>query len=229
MPRRPLPAEILWERHKQLYLKVFSIALRELVKKDNISGNEDAISETLSLILREVCLNVCRDQNQEVPPPIWEAPIPPKSEGELKGGKSRKRPDFTCRLLNPLAESVEEYEVSLHVECKRVGRSTSPSWNLNKNYVKNGIKRFDCHIHEYGKRAPSGMMIGYIISMTPKKIEAEVNAYQKQYLSNCSELKFKFDMSLLFLTCQQIQRKSIEPAQFELIHLWVDLRGEYQT
>ena len=228
MPQRPLPSFItLWKRHKQLYLEVFSIALRKLSEKDFLSGDEDAISETLRLILNRVCLNVCRFSNQDVQTPDWEAPIPPKSEDELKGGKIRKRPDFTCKCLNPGAESPEEYEISLHVECKRLGNPTSASWNLNENYVINGIKRFDCKTHEYGKRAPSGMMIGYIISMTPAEIETEVNGYQRKHLPNCPHIKFKSDVKTLFQTRQKIQRRSVEPTQFELIHLWVDLRDKY--
>ena len=162
MPQRPLPSFItLWERHKQLYLEVFSIALRELSEKDFLSGDEDAISEILRLILN------------------------------------------------------------------RLGNPTSASWNLNENYVINGIKRFDCKTHEYGKRAPSGMMIGYIISMTPAEIEMEVNGYQKKHLPNCPHITFKSDVKTLFQTHQEIQRRNVEPTQFELIHLWVDLRDKY--
>ena len=144
----------------------------------------------------------------------------------MKGGKIRKRPDFTCKFSNPWACSPEEYEIAFHVECKRLGTHTSPSWNLNEKYVINGIKRFDCSIYEYGKRAPSGMMIGYIIGMTPEVLEKEVNRYKRKFLPYCPDVGFKFDQKTLFQTHQQIQRRNIEPVQFELIHLWVDLRNK---
>lgn len=227
MARRELPAfSILWNKHKQLYMEVFSKALRELSERDFVCGDEDAISETLSLILNEICFLIRKSRDQEVQTPYWEAPIQPVSEQELKGGKVRNRPDFTCKCSNPWANSLEEYEIPLHVECKRLGKPTSASWNLNKNYVENGIKRFDCCTHEYGKRASSGMMIGYIIGMTPVELEKEVNRYQRKLLPYCPDIGFTFDIKTLFQTHQQIQRRNIEPVQFELIHLWVDLRNK---
>ncbi|MCP5102516.1 MAG: hypothetical protein GY950_04015, partial [bacterium] len=215
-------------KFKKLYLDVFSTALQQLAETDSVSGDEDAISERLILILRKVCFNIYRSGNREVRTPIWEVPIQPVTEDELKGGKSKKRPDFTCKCVNPWADSPEEQEMSFHVECKRLGSPTSPSWILNKNYVKNGIKRFDCKTHEYGKRAPSGMMIGYIISLTPKEIEAEVNGYQKKYVPGYADITFISDAIALFQAHQEIERKNLYPVQFELIHLWIDLRNNYQ-
>jgi hypothetical protein len=158
--------------------------------------------------------------------PVWEAPTAPKSGNELKGGKTRKRPDFTCKCLNPGAESPEEHEISLHVECKRLGSPTSPAWNLNENYVINGIKRFDCKIHEYGKRAPPGMMIGYMISMTPVEIETGVNGYQRKHLPDFIHIKINPDVKTLFKAHQKVQRCNVKPTEFESIHLWVDLRDK---
>ncbi|NIM14190.1 MAG: hypothetical protein GTO45_19260 [Candidatus Aminicenantes bacterium] len=230
MARRPLPPFIiLWNRHTQLYLEVFSLALQELAEKDSVTGDEDAISETLCLILSRVCYNAGKSRNQEVQTPYWEAPIQPAAPDELKDGKSRKRPDFTCKCLNPRADSPEEYEISFHVECKLLGYPTSVSWNLNKNYVENGLKRFDCNNHQYGKRAPSGMLIGYIISMTPEEIETEVNGYQKKHLPHYTDINFMFNTITLFRTHQKIERRNVRPVQFELFHLWVDLRNNYQT
>ncbi|MCU0289956.1 MAG: hypothetical protein MUF15_26650 [Acidobacteria bacterium] len=161
MAKRELPVFlILWNKHKQLYTEIFSMALLELSKRDFVSDHEDTISELLSLLLRQACFNVGKIRGQEVRTPIWEVPIQPVSEQELKGGKTRKRPDFTCKCFNPWASSPEEHEIAFHVECKRLGSNTSSSWNLNENYVINGIKRFDCKTHEYGKRSPSGMMVG---------------------------------------------------------------------
>ena len=229
MARRQLsPFETLWKRHILLYSEVFFAALQKLAKMDSISGDEDAISEILSLILNRVCFNFNKTRNQEVRTPYWEAPAQPVIEDELKGGKIRKRPDFTCKCINPRADSPEKHEISLHVECKRLGNPTSATWILNENYVKNGIKRFDSKIHGYSKRANSGMMIGYIISMTPEEIESEVNCYQKKHEPEYTEIKFFFDTTTLFKTSQDINRKNVMPARFELVHFWVDLRNCYQ-
>ena len=218
----------LWIKYVSIYVEVFSIALQKLSKRTSISGDEDAISERLSLLLNEVCFKLGKSRNQELPPPFWDAPNNPVNEEELKGGKIKKRPDFSCRLINSMATSSEDYQISLHVECKRLGDPTSPTWILNENYVKNGIKRFDSVEHEYGKRADSGMMIGYIIGMTPEKIESEVNEYQRKHLPEYMKIRFLFDRTSPFETCQDIIRKNVLPTRFELIHLWVDLRHCYQ-
>ena len=229
MARRPLSSFVtLWNRYKLLYSDVFSAALRELAKTDSLSGDEDTINEILTLILNRTCFKFGKSRNQEVQTPYWEAPIQPVTGDELKGGKTIKRPDFTCKCLNPLAGAPENHEISLHVECKLLGNPTSSTWILNENYVKNGIKRFDSKTHEYGKRADSGMMIGYIISMAPKKIEDEVNDYQKKHLPDNKKIMFSFDSTPLFQTRQDIKRKNVKPFQFELIHFWIDLRTCYQ-
>jgi len=228
MARRTLSSFTpLWNRHKRLYSKIFSMALLELSKMDSISGDEDAISERLCIFLNNACYVRGKTKNQEVRTPDWEKPNQPVCTKELKGGKSRKRPDFTCKCLNPWADSPENHEISLHVECKRLGNPTSRSHVLNKNYVIEGIKRFDSKTHKYGNRAYSGIMIGYIISMTPKTIEAEVNSYQKKHLPDNSDIKFKFNSSSLIETIQRFERKNVKPINFELIHLWVELRHCY--
>lgn len=229
MARRQLsPFETLWKRHTLLYSEVFSEALQELAESVSISGGEDAISEILCTTLKRVCFNFGKSRNLELPTPYWETPIQSITEDELKGGKIKKRPDFTCKCINPWAASPEKYEISLHVECKLLGNPTSATWILNENYVKNGIKRFDSKIHEYGKRSDSGMMIGYIISMTPEGIESEVNDYQKKHVPKHPEIRFVFDTATLLKTRQNIKRKHVLPARFELIHFWVDLRNCYQ-
>jgi len=204
------------------------MALRELSESASVSGDEDAISEILCSILNRVCYKLGKSRNQELQTPYWETPIQPVTGDELKGGKIKKRPDFTCKCINPWAASPEKYEISLHIECKLLGNPTSATWISNKNYVKNGIKRFDSKFHEYGKRADSGMMIGYIISMTPQEIESEVNDYQKKHAPEYAEIKLFFDTTTFFKTRQAIKRKNVLPVRFELIHLWVDLRNCYK-
>ena len=147
------PFETLWERHTLLYSEVFAAALQELSESSSVSGDEDAISEMICPILSRVCFNFGNSRNFEIRTPSWEAPFQPVTEDELKGGKIRKRPDFVCKCMNRWAASPEDREISLHVECKRLGHPTSATWVLNRNYVKNGIKRFDSKTHEYGKRA----------------------------------------------------------------------------
>jgi len=89
------------------------------------------------------------------------------------------------------------------------------------------MKRFDCREHEYGKRAPSGMMIGYIISLTPHDIVTEVNCYKNRHLKNCSDIRFSWNSGYVHRTEQSITRQQVAPANFRLIHIWADLRHNY--
>lgn len=215
----------LWQHHESLYLEVFSKALLKRVLKGEVSGNEDAISESLCVDLNEVCFEISKKRSIEVRNPTWEGPAQPVINNELKGGKIRKRPDFTCKCLNRFASSAEEHEISLHVECKQLGKPTSSSWVLNENYVTKGIRRFDTADHEYGKRAPSGLMIGYLVSMTPETILDEVNSHQMRHLSDNPKLVFEFDDGRLFESRQMLTRKHVLPVRFDLIHIWADMRG----
>jgi hypothetical protein len=226
MARHFLPAFTkLWQRHETLYLEVFSMALLDLARDGCIPNDEDAISERLCIGLNRACFDFRKSKDIDIRTPVWEGPVQPVAKAELKGGKIRKRPDFTCKCSNPFAVLAEEHEIPLHVECKCLGNPTSMSWNLNENYIKNGIKRFDCSTHEYGKRASSGVMIGYIISMTPKDILQEVNAYQKKHLPDYADIKIDFNLPPLFHTRQKIKRKHVAPNRFELAHLWIALVG----
>jgi hypothetical protein len=218
----------LWKRHEALYQTVFSEALIRLSQLDREWGNEDQISEMLCLILSNVCFEIGKERNQEVRIPDWQKPIPPTTLDELKGGKKNKKPDFTCSLYDPYADTLETYEILFHIECKLLGKPSSPGWILNENYVTNGIQRFDCKIHEYGKRALSGMMIGYMVSMEPTTINEEVNGYLSIYLKNAPLLSFNFSQKIC--DCEQLLiRMNVPPSNFKLIHLWVDLRKDNDT
>jgi hypothetical protein len=213
----------LWQRHERLYVELFSSALLGLATKEITLKHEDTISEALCVTLRHVCFEFLHTRNIEVKTPDWEGPIQPVEEDEMKGGKIRKRPDFTCKCFNRFASTAEDLEISMHVECKRLGNPTSATWILNEKYVKNGIKRFDSTTHEYGKRATSGLMIGYIIDMSPEAILSEVNEYQKKHLPDNSAIDFKFGAGNLFESRQTLTRKHVLPERFTLIHLWADL------
>jgi hypothetical protein len=227
MARGGIPSRSkLWNKHETLYVGIFIIALQKLSDGKCDITNEDIISERLCIILNEVCFEESKKNKCEIRTPDWEKPIQPITDSELKGGKVRKRPDFTCKLTNPFAVCANEHEIPLHVECKRLGFPTSTSWILNKNYVINGIKRFDSKRHEYGKRASSGMMVGYIISMSPEIILDEVNTHQKQHCSHNPAVEFEFIKKNVRQYRQKLNRKKLKPEIFKLVHLWVDLRSK---
>jgi len=224
--RRNLPID-LWRRHESLYIEVFSLALEELSGRASVDGDENAISESLCPTLHKVCFNMFRDGRGEVREPACEHPIQPILDEELTGGKKRKRPDFTCSCYNRFASGPDEYKIPFHIECKLLGNPTSPSWILNKNYVVEGMKRFDCPKHEYGKRASSGMMIGYIISLSPDDIVIQVNGYKKRHLASFPDITFTRNRGHVQQAKQSIIRRHVAPANFHLTHIWADLRHNY--
>ena len=124
------------------------------------------------------------------------------------------KPDFSCPKFDP----DKGENLFFDVECKLLGNPTSKSWILNRNYVTNGIARFDNN-HEYGKEVSDGMMIGYIISMKPTEIFDQVNGY---WNSPCDRLIFGFK-GKVSSTSSRFKRKTVKPEDFRLIHLWVDL------
>ncbi len=211
----------LWDRHEALYISIFRESLEQLTITAEPQRNENAISKMLGLFLRDVCYKRSINSKVEVRLPQSENPIPPEYETEVTGKNDEKRPDFTCNICNPSAVSSEFYEIPFHVECKRIGE-TKKSYNLNKNYVKDGVCRFDNDTHKYGRYASSGMMIGYMISMKFDSIQKAVNNYMLK--QNFSELSFKESKSIAFCA-QRMTRKYVNPADFKLIHLWADLRS----
>ncbi len=207
----------LWQCHETFYYSIFYEALNRLEINEEQRKSEDAISEALCPILKDICFN----HTQDVRTPDWEKPIQPVINEELKGGKVRKRPDFSCSFVNSLANCSEMYEIPFHIECKRLGQKVG-SWDLNKNYVNDGINRFDSSDHEYGKRAPSGMMIGYMVNMEPTTILNKVNKHLPDRLP---KLGFAFKKKVV--SCkQELIRKKVRPKEFKLIHLWTNLKND---
>lgn len=206
----------LWKRHEDIYQNLFFEALHLIKVSDLQKEHEDAISEELNLKLRFVCFN----NNCHLNLPVWEGPIPPITTKQLKGGSKGKRPDFSCTIVNSFASSLEDYDISLHIECKRLGIKRG-SWNLNKNYVKNGVQRFDSFEHRYGQNASSGIMIGYIISSKRAIILNEVNNHLKQQFPL---LSFNFT-SKVEICSFKLARRNVTPCNFKLTHIWADLRS----
>lgn len=210
----------LWEKHEKLYKSIFIASLKSLAKKGCSKGMENSISEQMCPIIQKECFKRHQMHHMEIAKPIWEGPISPVTDEDLLQRDFNKRPDFTCNVNNAFPESYEDLYIPFHIECKLLGEPNSPGWNFNKNYVINGINRFDSHKHSYGKRANSGMMIGYIFDMEPQKIFEEVSCHSDHEL-NSSVLVFHERVSE---SEQFLDRKHIVPKNFKLIHAWVDLR-----
>lgn len=207
----------IWQRHEALYKDVFCQALEKIAGKAIDFRFENAISEVLCLELREVCYN----HPDQPALPQWESPIKPIYKSNLTGGNKAKRPDFTCSLVNTYASSKDEHEISLHVECKRLGVVTEKN-RLSVYYVEEGIARFDTVTHAYGKMAPSGMMIGYVMGKCVESVWAEVN---KAIIANGMNVVLydRYVELRVDVTESCYHRCVVTPFSFKLIHMWVQV------
>ena len=215
----PLQSRKVWSRHFNLYKEVFCYSL-EVLDISIISGKieENDISAVLLKILQETCKRWSKERRSEIPAPLAQLPQQDADKAQIKGLDALPQPDFTC----PKFDMEMGENIFLDIECKLLGEPTSPTWILNKNYVKHGVDRFDCIKHEYGKHAPSGMMIGYLISMTPKTILSEVN----RHLHANSYLELDFAFAKKVDICRVVmQRRKVKPINFAITHIWADLRN----
>lgn len=208
----------LWKKHVELYTDIFRQALIALSTLQKYEKNEPAISRKLKYLLEKECFK----RGKEIAYPICEVPIMPEIEDDDEFKKSG-RPDFSCRLKDHYASSYRNSELDFHVECKCLGTPKRKDWVFNENYVNHGILRFDQADKRYGENVSHGLMIGYVLSMSPDEICNEV----------CETLKImrpKFPPVCILPTEkplnegeQIIFREVVLPERFTIIHLWVTM------
>jgi hypothetical protein len=116
---KDLPGRVkIWPKFVELYIEIFCQALDSLQITDEMKKDEPGISEELCPRLRDMCFN-----NKDKPEtPRWEQPKMPITQDEVTKANNAKRPDFTCSLVDPNADTIEMYEIDLHIECKRLGK-----------------------------------------------------------------------------------------------------------
>jgi len=203
-----------WIKFVKLRIEVFCRALDLLNVTDDIIVDEDEISKALNPKL----VTICRVLKLDVGSPGWEAKNRPLTDNDIELPSADTRPDFTCNYYNTSSEFNESYEIKLHIECKRIGFDTSKSWHLNKNYISDGINRFDYLSHKYGEGANDGIMVGYIISSTKTDIQDEIN---RNLPENIEKLNFKTRNKIENITTN-FKRENVEPFDFNMHHIWAD-------
>ena len=213
MRLRPSRAE-MWKRHVENYTEVFRQALLSLLGEKQIDKNEIAISRRLNYLVQKKCFEF----NKDLIFPIFDTSIISESDNENDDQKKSGRPDFSCRLKNHHATSHEESEIDFHVECKCLGFSKNSSWIYNENYVNHGIMRFDHEDKRYGENTSDGLMVGYVLSMSPEDICREVNVKLAKVQHNWPPIVFPLSSEFLKETSQKLKRTVIHPVDFTLTH-----------
>ncbi|MDR2762357.1 MAG: hypothetical protein LBB88_07130 [Planctomycetaceae bacterium] len=215
--------EQAWQLFVNHYIDVFTRALIKLQQSESdieYSINENILSAKLAAnFLKQACYELSIEQHIQLCVPQWERPIPPDDLQNLHNGQLGKRPDFTCVCPNRRPGSHENYEYYLNIECKLLGKRIENQ----KNYVVNGIQRFDDD-HQYGKNALTGFMIGYLIGGEMETLQKNVNKFIDTYTSEHKHLQISFNPSFIGQDSCSFKRKNVTPFDFTLVHIWVDLR-----
>jgi hypothetical protein len=136
------------------------------------------------------------------------------------------RPDLTWSLRNDLATNPEECEICFALECKRLGKKTSNNWELNEQYVLEGILRFFKKEKGYGEGIEIGAMVGYIQDWEFDDILHEVNKNIVNHEPSIPTLSLPINgwenQGISYL--QHIFQRSSIPSTFSLEHFWIDIR-----
>jgi hypothetical protein len=202
-----------WTCFVNIRIEVFCKALNELTITNNILNDEDEISKVLNPKL----IKISREMKLRIGIPVWDAKNRPLTDNDIKLPSANTRPDFTCSYYDTSADCNESYEINLHIECKRIGNSKA-SDKLNKKYITEGINRFDCLSHRYGKNANDGFMIGFIIDSTKYDIQKKIN---KKLPQNIKRLNFK-TTNKVENVLTEFKRENVKPVDFTLHHIWAD-------
>lgn len=148
----------LWITQEARYLEIIECALLKLRNADVLPETEVELNRLLYFHL----LAASREMFPEnLIAPLLECINQPDSSDQARAIREHKRPDFQWVYLDRYEPNPHRSSRQFVVECKRLGISPRRDWVLNSNYSANGIERFLDPDWAYGKRAPSGAMLGY--------------------------------------------------------------------
>ena len=230
MSTRPIPSpSSLWQTHVERVLTVLCLALERLSEKRRLPQGEEALDRRLFLLARDAYFRLPVPKRPHSFDLVAKAEQAPLNESDVDEGWVGKKPDFQWRMHNDLAARPEELTMDFDIENKRLGRPTSRKWVLTEQYVANGIVRFLSAEHRYGNGVSSGAMVGYIQDSEPVALLREVNGYiETEGRYAIPQLRFppsRLGTEAVVNTCQKMRRAMVQPHDFELHHIWVDLRG----
>ena len=215
-----------WQTFEQDVLEIVGIALEMLRNLPELSAAEDPINRKLYQLIVEDALNEWEHQTGHVMIQglLYEARNQPDPFDEEKTPREDKRPELQWQFRD-MKRSMGVNFWDYTIECKRLGRSSSPSWILNRNYITNGVMRFINKDWDYGHLCQSGLMVGYVQSMNPFEIITEVNHFAVEY--SVPELILRADKwsdTKPNRLDHELNRPDLIPQRFSLRHLWIDVR-----
>ncbi|MCX7046339.1 MAG: hypothetical protein NTX50_12745, partial [Candidatus Sumerlaeota bacterium] len=128
------------------------------------------------------------------------------------------------------AQLSQDLTKDFDIECKRLGKTLSANWNFCEQYVVAGIVRFISMNYRYGNNVSSGAMIGYIQSLSPSILLAEINRHIQNNRGKMNGIVPDIDFQgqdaqnpPTLMADQSLKRNEVQPLDFSLYHLWVNL------
>lgn len=206
-----------WEKRRSEMFEIVLLALQELRSNIPSDPSEPALNRSFYLCLESV---VIQQEFDFLPTP--EGKSPPDQSDQVRTLREDKICDFYWSCVDHVAKKTRY----LYIECKRLGTPSSPTWHLNKNYIKNGIRRFVTSPHEYGKNEDVCGMVGYVQNMTFDDILDEVNQAADVAMEAITPLvldKNGWQEKGVSKLTHQLTRP-FPKSPFEMVHYWVDLR-----
>ncbi|MGW3346602.1 hypothetical protein ACWDA3_25085 [Nonomuraea rubra] len=220
MTLRPRLSRIpLWQRHTETVIEILCDALALFVA-DRPAGEEPELNRAFFMAILKA-IRHRHDNGLRVlhTPPIPEARNPPSPD--TAGSKAEyKIPDFQWGYIDHQEPDPQRSARHFVIECKRLGNPVSPRWVFNARYIKDGVVRFVSPEWRYGKDVADGAMVGYIQSMSPDAILAEVNAEAAAHGLPPIMQTAPSTGSLHYLGHKLDRDFPVTP--FNLTHLWVE-------
>ncbi len=219
----------LWERYKRDIFVIIREALLILASRPELPLIEDHPKKhSLNRELYRCFREACRQKKLPYHMPTREGKNPPYEGDNDPIERESKIPDFYWQFVDDQADE-ENCVRRFILECKRLGRPSSPGWKLNENYVQYGIRRFITQPHEYGKGDDAGGMIGYIQSMSFDDILHKINITITQSPESISPLPPPVNgwQEKGVSELEHQLERSFPISSFRMCHFWIDLRSNY--
>jgi hypothetical protein len=222
-----------WEWQERCMLEVLRLALCKLREQEVLPQGEPELNREFFRILRHDALPEWERENDFtiVGVPVAEAQnqaSPLSDSGEIEP-REYKRPDGTWSYKNS-REPIrgERAVVGYNIECKRLRHPSEAGFKYNEEYVSEGISRFVEEEAGYGEGISSSVMVGYVQAMQPEDILTEVNGHATSLsLSKLECSRDKWFSERPNRLDQSLHVRDIYPPDFDLRHLWIDLRSFY--
>jgi len=217
-PRIPdLPS---WEQYEQRVLAILRSSLHRL-RVQRPEGDERTLNREFYFCILDAIRDHIESGGSLDQLPFYEAQNPPTPDTE-DSASEQKIPDLSWRYMDHQERDPRRSVRSFAIECKRLGSPSRAGWNFNLHYVRDGVRRFiDCE-WQYGRDVASGAMVGYIESLPPEEIVAEVNRELIQMEVPALDLPEGAHGSLAEMAHSFSRPFPLSP--FRLVHLWIDIR-----